>query len=106
VILTKDNLVKSNWHESINCVFYHHEKSTKQLLFKCKFSTSIWSVIQVGSTLYVTLSVANIFVNILKGVDQRISMSIVLGNGLNLLYGLFVFLALCKLMYSLVVLML
>ena len=52
VILTKDNLVKRNWHGSTRCVFCHQDETIKHLFFQCQFARSIWSVIQVASTLY------------------------------------------------------
>ena len=41
VILTKDNLIKRNWHGSPQCVFCHHEKTIKHLFFQCKLARSI-----------------------------------------------------------------
>jgi hypothetical protein len=52
VNLTKDNLVKRNWHGSKKCVFCHHDETIKYLFFQCNFARSIWLVIQIGSTLY------------------------------------------------------
>jgi hypothetical protein len=71
VILTKDNLAKQNWHGSKSCVFYHHEETIKHLFFQCRFVRSIWSIIQVASTLYPPCRVANIFGNWLHGIDNR-----------------------------------
>ena len=47
VILTKDNLVKRNWHVSKKCVFCLHDKTIKNLFFDYKVARSIWSTIQV-----------------------------------------------------------
>ena len=52
VILTKDNLAKRNWHGSKKCVFCTHDESIKHLFFHCEFARSIWSAVQIGSTLY------------------------------------------------------
>ena len=71
VILTKDNLVKRNWHGSTKCVFCHQDETIKHLFFQCKFARSIWSVIQVASNLYPPSSVANIFGNWLHGIDHK-----------------------------------
>jgi hypothetical protein len=60
VILTKDNLAKRNWHGSKECVFCHKNETIKHLFFECRFTRSIWSVIQFASTLYQPTSVANI----------------------------------------------
>src|SRR4051812_28198619 len=51
VILTKDNLVKRNWHGSKQCVFCHQDETIRHLFFYCKFAHSIWSFIQIASGL-------------------------------------------------------
>jgi hypothetical protein len=79
VILTKDNLAKRNWHGCTKCVFCHEEETIKHLFFQCQFARSIWSIIQIGSTLYPPKSVANIFGNWLNGVDARFKVLIRVG---------------------------
>ena len=71
VILTKDNLIKRNWHGSPWCVFCHHDETIKHLFFQYKLVRSIWSVIQIASSLYLPCSVANVFGNWLHGIDHR-----------------------------------
>jgi hypothetical protein len=71
VILTKYNLVKRNWHGSTQCVFCHQDETINHLFFQCHFARSIWSLIQVASSLYPLTSVANIFRNWLHGIDLR-----------------------------------
>jgi hypothetical protein len=63
IILTKDNFAKRNWHGASRCVFCHRDETIKHLFFQCRFSRSIWSIIQVASNLYPLTSVANIFGN-------------------------------------------
>ena len=60
VILTKDKLVKRNWHVSKKCVFYHKDEIIKHLFFDCQFARSIWSIIQIGSTLYPQIGRAHV----------------------------------------------
>jgi hypothetical protein len=79
VILTKDNLAKRNWHGCLKCVFCNHDESIKHLFFQCQFARSIWSIIQIGSTLYPPRSVAHIFGNWLNGVDHRFKILIRVG---------------------------
>ena len=71
VILTKDNLVRRNWHGSTKCVFCLHDETIKHLFFVCKVACSIWSTVQVASNLYPPRSVANIFGNWLHGIDIK-----------------------------------
>jgi hypothetical protein len=79
VILTKDNLAKRNWHGSLRCVFCHNNETIKHLFFQCQFARSIWSIIQIGSSLYPPTSVANIYGNWLNGVDNRLKLLIRVG---------------------------
>jgi hypothetical protein len=71
IILTKDNLVKRNWQGSKKCVFCHQDETINHLFFNCQFARSIWSITQIGSTLYPPQSVANFFGSWLNGVDRR-----------------------------------
>ena len=71
VILTKDNLAKRNWHGSKRCVFCHKDETINHLFFECQFSGSIWSIIQIGSSIYPPSSIGNIFGNWLNVVDNR-----------------------------------
>jgi hypothetical protein len=68
VILTKDNLIKRNWHGSKTCIFYPQDETIKHLFFQCNFARSIWSVIQAASGLYTPTSIVNIFGNWLHGI--------------------------------------
>jgi hypothetical protein len=63
VILTKDNLMKRNWHGSKTCVFCSQDETIKHLFFQCNFARSIWPVIQAASGLYTPTSITNIFGN-------------------------------------------
>jgi hypothetical protein len=45
VVLTKDNLVKHNWHGSKQCCFCHKDETIKRLFFECRFARAVWSVI-------------------------------------------------------------
>jgi hypothetical protein len=71
VILTKDNLIKRNWHGNKTCVFCSQDETIKHLFFHCNFAHSIWSIIQVVSGLYTPTSIANIFGNWLHGIDYK-----------------------------------
>jgi hypothetical protein len=79
VILTKDNLAKRNWHGSKKCVFCHQNETIKHLFFQCHFARSIWSVIQVASTLFPPCSITNIFGNWLNGINNRFKKHIRVG---------------------------
>jgi hypothetical protein len=78
-VLTKDNLAEWNWHGSKRCVFCHHDETIKHLFFQCRFARTIWSVIQVASTLFPPCSITNIFGNWLNGIDSRFKKHIRVG---------------------------
>jgi hypothetical protein len=90
VILTKDNLVKHNWHGSTQCVFCHHDETINHLFIQCRFARSIWSLIQVASRLYPPTSVANIFGNWLHGIDLRFRTLIRMG-ALTVIWSLWLY---------------
>jgi hypothetical protein len=60
-------------------VFCHKNETIKHLFFECRFTRSIWLVIQFASTLYQPTSIANIFGNWLNGVDDRFKKHIRVG---------------------------
>jgi hypothetical protein len=71
VILTKDNLIKRNWHGSQTCIFCSQDETIKHLFFQCNLARSIWSVIPAASGLYTPTSIANLFGNWLHGIDYK-----------------------------------
>jgi hypothetical protein len=80
VILTKDNLAKQNCMvASKKCVLCHHDETIKHLFFHSCFARSVWSVIQLASTLYPPCSVANILGNWLHGTGHRFRKHIRVG---------------------------
>jgi hypothetical protein len=71
VILTKDDLIKQNWHGSKTCVFCPQDEIIKHLFFQCNFARSIWSVIQEASGLHPPTSITNIFGNWLHDINYK-----------------------------------
>jgi hypothetical protein len=78
-ILTKDNLARRNWNGSKACVFFHQDETIKYLFFQYRFARSIWSVIQVASTLFPPRSITNIFGNWLNRINNRFKKHIRVG---------------------------
>jgi hypothetical protein len=81
MILTKDNFAKCNWQGS--------KKSMSFIIMTILFNLysfsaarSIWPASQIDSTLYWPHSVANIFGNLLNGVDNRFKLLIRVGEQL------------------------
>jgi hypothetical protein len=50
-ILTKDNLVKRNWHENEMCSFCNNYETIQHLFFNCELAKFIWRVIHLVSGL-------------------------------------------------------
>jgi hypothetical protein len=46
-ILTKDNLVKRNWHENEMCIFCSNKETTQHLFFDCVLAIYIWTIIHL-----------------------------------------------------------
>jgi hypothetical protein len=60
------------YNEIKTCEFCHQDETIKHLFFKCKFARSIWSIIQVTSSLPCPPpSVANTFYNWLHGIFKK-----------------------------------
>jgi hypothetical protein len=59
--------------------FCHQDETIKHLFFQCRLARSIWSVIQVASTLFQPYSITNIFGNWLNGIDNRFKKHIWVG---------------------------
>jgi hypothetical protein len=50
-ILTKDNLVKRNWHENKMCSFCNNYETIQHLFFDCALAKFIWRVVHLVSGL-------------------------------------------------------
>jgi hypothetical protein len=50
-ILTKDNLVKRNWHGNEMCSFCNNHETIQHLFFECVLTKFIWRVIHLASGL-------------------------------------------------------
>jgi hypothetical protein len=79
VTLTKDNLIKRNWHGSKTCVFCSQDETIKYLFLQCIFARSIWLVIETASGLYTPTSITNIFGNWLHGINYKYMIFIRVG---------------------------
>jgi hypothetical protein len=55
----------------VSSAFCHQDETIKHLFFQCRFTRSIFSIIQAASSLYPLTSFANVFGNWLHGIDLR-----------------------------------
>jgi hypothetical protein len=70
VILTKDKLVKRNWHGDIKCFFYQ-EETIHHLFISCPFTQMIWRIIYMTSNMPPPANIVNMFENWLNGVSKK-----------------------------------
>ena len=76
--------------KEVRSVFFcHHNETIRHLFFHYHFIKSIWSMIQIVSTLYPPTSVANIFSNWLHWVDHRFNVLIRVGQ-LSIIFSLWI----------------
>jgi hypothetical protein len=67
-ILTKDNLLKRNWQDSVKCCFCDHDESVQHLFITCPFIKIIWQIVYMAFNITPLLSIAHMFRNWLNGV--------------------------------------
>ena len=76
VILTKDNLMKRNWHGNQKCCFCDQDESIQHLFFDCQFARTIWRIIHMSFGLAPPKNVTNLFRNWLKGIPKSVLKNI------------------------------
>lgn len=54
-ILTKDNLIKKNWHGDGRCSFCQEQESALHLFFTCPLAKYVWSLVRSRSQLQARL---------------------------------------------------
>jgi hypothetical protein len=60
-ILTKDNLVKRNWHGNGKCCFCNDHETVQHLFFDCALAKFIWRIIHLACGLSPPTSIRNTF---------------------------------------------
>ncbi len=79
VALTKDNLVRRNWHGSLKCCFCMRNKTIQHLFVECHCAKFLWRALQFTTGLYTAHSIPHIFENWLMGVDKKSTKLILVG---------------------------
>ena len=67
VIVTKDNLVRRNWHVNEKCCYCSNNKIIQHLFFECHMARLIWRIIHTTLGLQKTKNVIHIFGTWLQG---------------------------------------
>ena len=71
VILTKDNLVKRNWHGCVKCCFCDQDETIQHLFISCPFTKMLWRIIFMTFNIPSPLNITNLFGNWLNGVAKK-----------------------------------
>jgi hypothetical protein len=71
VILTKDNLIKRNWHGCTKCCFCDQEETIQHLFISCPFARILWRIIRITFNIYPPANITNLFGNWLNGVAKK-----------------------------------
>ena len=79
VLLTKDNLLKRNWHGCTKCSFCGGEETIDHLFISCPFAKLVWRVVFCTYNIPSPTSVSNMFGNWLNGIDKMTKARIRIG---------------------------
>jgi hypothetical protein len=77
VILTKDNLIKRNWHGCTKCCFCDQEETIQHLFISCPFARILWRIIRITFNIYPPANITNLFGNWLLLKRIKVSLELV-----------------------------
>jgi hypothetical protein len=80
-ILTKDNLVKRNWHGNIMCCFCDSYETMQHLFFDCALAKFIWRVIQITFGLSIPLNIKHVFTEWVQRMNEKDKKLLYVGMG-------------------------
>jgi hypothetical protein len=70
-ILTKDNLVKRNWHGDVKCCFCDSHETIQHLFFDCALAKFICRVIYITSSLSIPNNIKHVFGGWVQGMNDK-----------------------------------
>ena len=79
VVLTKDNLVKRNWHGNKKCGFCNSDETIQHLFIHCHFAHYMWRLLYCCFGLRPPRSIKHVFGNWLLGVDSKTKRLVITG---------------------------
>jgi hypothetical protein len=80
-ILTKDNLVKSNWHGNEMCSFCNNHETIQHLFFECVLAKFIWRVFHLVSGLFAPNNIRHMFRSWVYGMNPKERQIFLVGIG-------------------------
>jgi hypothetical protein len=83
-ILTKDNLVKRNWHRNIKCCFCDSNEIIHHLFFNCALAKFIWRVMNITFGLSTPINIHHVFDGWVQGMNDKDRNILLIGVGVML----------------------
>jgi hypothetical protein len=71
VLLTKDNLVRRNWHGSTKCCHCDQDETIQHLFIECPLAKVVWRIVHMAFSLSPPKNITNLFGNWLVGVNKK-----------------------------------
>jgi hypothetical protein len=81
VLLTKDNLLKRNWHGSKKCCHSDQDKTIQHLFIDCPLAKIVWRIVHRSFSISISppKNIKNLFGNWLAGVTKKVKAQIRVG---------------------------
>jgi hypothetical protein len=80
-ILTKDNLVKRNWHGNVKCCFCDSNETTQHLFFDFALAKFIWRVMNITFGLSTPINIRQVFDGWVHGMNNKDRKLLLVGVG-------------------------
>jgi hypothetical protein len=82
VTLTKDNLVKRNWHGSEKCCFCNNNETLEHLFFDCALAKFVWRIVELIFGLIPPKSTVHMSTTWLQDIPMHYRKLILVGAGI------------------------
>jgi hypothetical protein len=81
VLLTKDNLLKRNWHGSKKCCHSYQDETIQHLFIDCPLAKIVWRIVHQSFSISISppKNIKNLFGNWLAGVTKKVKAQIRVG---------------------------
>jgi hypothetical protein len=80
-ILSKDNLIKRNWHGNVRCCFCDRLETIQYLFFDCALANFIWRVMQITFGLSKPTNIKHVFGGWVQRMNDKDRKLLLVGVG-------------------------
>jgi hypothetical protein len=87
MILTKDNLIKRNWHGSKNCCFCNNRETIQDLFFDYVLAQFVWRTLELTFGLKPPRNLVQMSTSWLQNIPTHDKKLIIVGAGAICPYG-------------------